>query len=146
MTERNTDDGRGRGIATFLSKIGFNVDLNAEVKDEFEDDLSEYDEAYVQARKAGIGLYALLVELRRERRGWTDRGWFDDVNDVDDKIDSVERAVRSAAKIVKRAETNPELENDLSKLDPDLLREARGELVYIAHHLGIEVSLPAPET
>lgn len=148
MNDHNADDGRNRAMTTFLNRMGFNVDLDAAVEEELEDDRSKYDDALFQVWKAGLGIRIIRRELLRDihfRDPDDELEMASDAENIDKVMDSLEKAVLSAGEIVERAEEDSDLRKDLSKLDPELLREARGELVYIAHHLGIEVSLPAPD-
>lgn len=148
MNNHNADDGRNRAMTSFLNRMGFNVDLNAAVEEELGDDRSQYDDALFQVWKAGLGIRVIRRELLRDinfRDPSDELEMASDAENIDEVTECLERAVLSARKIVERAKEDSDIRKDLSKLNPELLREARGELVYIAHHLGIEVSLPAPD-
>lgn len=58
-------------------------------------------------------------------------------------VDEIEAAVRAGRDLVEHPE-NDRARTDMSALDDATLRELRATLGYVAPHVGVELSLPAP--
>lgn len=145
MDRHTADDGRDRATANFFSSINFEADLERQVEEKFDGGRSRYDEAYIETWKVTIGLTALLDELRERVQDPSARDLIDNFPNVESHLDTLDRAANSGLEVLKSCERSPRAKRDLSELQPAVLREARGEMVYVAHHLGIEISLPDPK-
>ena len=144
MSNHDRRDGPEAPSGNFFEEFSFaerGIDLDARLESTIESDISEYDEAYVQVLKATLGTAAVLdaVDMADRRRVELRDG-------VDSAyLEELEAAHECGGKILARAAETPAIKEDLSELDTDLLSEARGSLVYVATHLGIDVDFPQPD-
>jgi len=125
-----------------LRELG--VDLDARFEEVMADEVNEYDEEAIGQVWKAMQATTLVAQAFRYNH-ITGGEFVDEIDAPDAYFERVAEASECGVELLARVERNPELEDDLTQLDPALLRKVRRTVPHVARPLGIEVSLPDPD-
>lgn len=101
---------------------------------------ADVDEAYLQVVQAIAGVTEVLTALKAADNSEIPLTYVA----TQDYIDELESAFRVGQRFLARDDLD-DVREDMSRLDAETLTELRATVGYVAPHVGVEVSLPAPD-
>ncbi|MDS0284757.1 hypothetical protein [Haloarcula onubensis] len=97
------------------------------------------DPAYIDCLRVLRGVITLLEAVQKGHESELPDGEFA----TQEYIDELQEAFRVGQELLGRPDLDT-VRQDMSQLDEDLLRELRATLGYVAPHVDVDLSLPAP--
>ena len=139
-SEDRTLDGPFKGITK-----GVSIDVNGDAGPGFE--------SIAKVTLVTLDIFSAIASTRG-RREWPDNSWdrnpeyVEQVNSLAEGGvkgrygEELKRAMEIGGRILSKIDENPEVVQDISELDDELLTAARGSVQPVGRHLGIGIALP----
>jgi hypothetical protein len=102
---------------------------------------TDLDPRYVKTLEVTYNVIEMLTELRNANA--SGQPVPDSIDQ--DYVDELEAAFHAGERVLYH-DRREEIATDMSACDPDLLRELRATMVYVAPHFNVDLELPAPDS